>query len=148
MHDIVEVTKERFLACNTKDVSGPATGFGARGLSEGDPNIELSPAFVLPGIRYFICTLPGHCLAGMKLRVNTVIAGSTTTPTSKEEDVTCAECGVLQEDGKLSCCAPRGSWFDKCGNPGDTQYKHTWFDGTKACESKLIQYANLVLNVA
>ena len=48
----------------------------------------------------------------------------------------CVKCGISRKSGKLSCCAPGGSWFKQCGNPGDSNYDHTWDEGTQACEGK------------
>ena len=44
----------------------------------------------------------------------------------------CTKCGTLKKNGKLTCCAPGGSWFDKCGSGGDSK-EHTWFEGIEAC---------------
>ena len=46
----------------------------------------------------------------------------------------CPECGIDKESGKLSCCAAGGSWVNTCGDPGDTDFDHTWFEGILACE--------------
>ena len=114
----------------------PSTGFGS--LSRGGTDeVELSPAFEQFGIRYFICSLPGHCRAGMKIRIST--EGITTQPAPERE----CKCGTLKK-GKLSCCAPGGSWFKQCGNPGDPK-PHTWFQGIAACKGKPIQHARLEL---
>ena len=133
-HDVVEVTKSQFMSCDTTGVIPPSSGFGSRGTG-GDAAIELSPAFEHPGIRYFICSL--HCLAGMKITVNIVRAQTTV---SRHLAVQCLLCGKLKNNGKLSCCAPGGSWFRKCGNTGDSKFDHTWLEGIEACKSKPIQY--------
>ena len=44
----------------------------------------------------------------------------------------CRKCGYLK--GALSCCGKGGSWFKKCGRADNPKFKHTWSDGTKACE--------------
>ena len=41
-------------------------------------------------------------------------------------------CGSYNS-GKLSCCAPGGSWFKKCGSPPKL---YTWLQGTQTCNSE------------
>merc|ERR1712032_118749 len=48
----------------------------------------------------------------------------------------CTKCGTTMKSGKASCCAPGGAWFKKCGDPGDSNFDHTWFEGIQACKSK------------
>ncbi|KAG2576598.1 hypothetical protein PVAP13_6NG033200 [Panicum virgatum] len=57
-HDVVEVTRDGYLSCS---VQRPVSA--AR--MTGSETIRLDGA----GERYFICGAPGHCAAGMKLRV-------------------------------------------------------------------------------
>ena len=45
----------------------------------------------------------------------------------------CPKCGTNARSGKLSCCAPDGAWFQKCGDSGDPNFEHTWIDGIEAC---------------
>ena len=47
----------------------------------------------------------------------------------------CSKC-VVNNAGKLSCCASGGAWFKQCGDAGDTQFDHTWTDGIQACKGK------------
>ena len=69
----------------------------------------------------------------------TTIQSNVTTITSA-----CAKCGTSKKSGKLSCCAPAGSWFEKCGNPGNSNFDHTWDEGVQACRS----FSRLFLNSA
>ena len=48
-------------------------------------------------------------------------------------DPTCSTCGAYN-NGKISCCAPGGSWNKKCGNPGDLNFEYTWSQGIQACK--------------
>ena len=48
----------------------------------------------------------------------------------------CAECGIIQKSGKLSCCARGGSWFGKCGSAGNGDLRHTWSEGIRVCEAR------------
>ena len=48
----------------------------------------------------------------------------------------CPKCGTIKKSGKLSCCAPGGSWVKQCGNPGNSKFEHTWSEGIDACRSK------------
>ena len=75
----------------------------------------------------------------------TQITAATTTPatttmaattTATTPLITCPKC-VTNRSGKLSCCARGGAWFKKCGDVGDSNVEHTWFDGTRACKGKL-----------
>ena len=45
----------------------------------------------------------------------------------------CSKCST-NKNGKSSCCARGGSWFQKCGNAGDD---HTWAEGVEACKCTL-----------
>ena len=45
----------------------------------------------------------------------------------------CPKCGVNKKSGKGNCCARGGSWFQKCGDEGDTNFEHTWSEGMVAC---------------
>ena len=59
----------------------------------------------------------------------TTIAGTVTTPIS----ITCPKCAT-KKDGKRTCCGRGGSWFQNCGDPGDSKFDHTWFQGIQACK--------------
>merc|ERR1712032_537276 len=47
--------------------------------------------------------------------------------------MTCLKCGTFKKSGKVSCCAPGGSWFQNCGGSGNGNAGHTWSEGVKAC---------------
>ena len=47
----------------------------------------------------------------------------------------CSKCAIINKIGILSCCAPGGTWFNKCGRGDEAEY--TWIEGLKACQSKL-----------
>ncbi|RLN34296.1 umecyanin-like [Panicum miliaceum] len=66
-HDVTEVTKAGYDACSGANPVKSYTG--------GSASIKLTA----PGRRYFICSVPGHCAAGMKLEV-TVAAAAVTAP--------------------------------------------------------------------
>jgi hypothetical protein len=59
-HSVVEVTRAGYDACNGGSNNTVAT------YRTGSDAIPLAAA----GTRYFICGVPGHCAAGMKLQVN------------------------------------------------------------------------------
>ena len=44
----------------------------------------------------------------------------------------CAKCGAPKRNGKRSCCARGGAWFNKCGGTGE--FDHTWAEGIRACK--------------
>jgi hypothetical protein len=63
-HDVVEVTKDGYISCTaTKNISGT--------LRTGQDAVHLDRL----GSRYFICSVQGHCAAGMKLQVRVVPLG-------------------------------------------------------------------------
>ena len=53
-----------------------------------------------------------------------------TVPTTPR--ITCPKCGTQSK--YLNCCFPGGTWFNKCGNPGNPKYEHTWLEGSQACQ--------------
>ena len=66
---------------------------------------------------------------------------STTTHTMSTSVITpgpmtCSKC-VTNKAGKSTCCARGGSWFQKCGDPGDSKFEHTWAEGLLACKCTL-----------
>ncbi|KAG0541299.1 hypothetical protein BDA96_02G004200 [Sorghum bicolor] len=67
-HDVTEVTKAGYDAC-----SGGSNA--VKSYTGTSATVKLSA----PGKRYFICSVPGHCAAGMKLEV-TVAAAAVTAP--------------------------------------------------------------------
>merc|ERR1719182_1195250 len=56
------------------------------------------------------------------------------TSTSAISSNGCPMCATLKKSGKRSCCGPGGAWFKNCGNPGDSKFGHTWFEGIEACK--------------
>ena len=48
----------------------------------------------------------------------------------------CTECGTMR-NGKRSCCGSGGAWFNKCGNPDDLEFDHTWSEGIEACSTEV-----------
>ena len=57
----------------------------------------------------------------------------------------CQKCGTNKKSGKRSCCVRGGAWFGNCGNEGDSQFDHTWQEGIKACERKLIHSGDHIM---
>ena len=49
----------------------------------------------------------------------------------------CPKCGIIKKSGDASCCAVDGSWFLRCGMPGDPRFSYTWAEGIEACKRKL-----------
>jgi len=66
-HDVVEVSKAGYDTCT------PSTPIAS--YKGGKTTVKLATA----GKHYFICGVPGHCAAGMKVEVD-VVAASTSTP--------------------------------------------------------------------
>ena len=46
----------------------------------------------------------------------------------------CPKCAINKKSGKSSCCVRGGAWFNKCGEPGDSKFDHTWFEGNRVCK--------------
>ena len=70
----------------------------------------------------------------------TLAAKATATTTSviaTKRGRRCPNCGT-NKSGKLTCCARGGSWFRKCGNPGDPNFEYTWNDGYSSCKSEFV----------
>ena len=66
-----------------------------------------------------------------------------TTSASVPSSKVCPKCGTNKKTGQLNCCAIGGSWFNKCGAPGDSTFKHTWSEGMRACQSLELVHAVL-----
>merc|ERR1719174_1788140 len=58
----------------------------------------------------------------------------TTAAVTTPAPVACSKCAT-NNAGKRSCCALGGSWFRKCGDPGDSNFDHTWVEGMEACKA-------------
>ncbi|KAK3445962.1 hypothetical protein EUGRSUZ_A01733 [Eucalyptus grandis] len=67
-HDVTEVNKAEYDSCQATSPIKTSTG--------GSTTVSLTS----PGKRYFICSTPGHCTAGMKLEVDTLAATSSPPP--------------------------------------------------------------------
>jgi len=60
----------------------------------------------------------------------------TTAPAiTKAISSVCSKCGTIKKTGISSCCARGGSWFEDCGDAGDDNFGHTWFEGIQACKT-------------
>ena len=66
------------------------------------------------------------------------------TTVSVLRDRRCPKCGTAKKSGKRSCCTRGGAWFKKCGDPGDTNFAHTWFEGVQACKSEFCLIVRLM----
>jgi hypothetical protein len=69
LHTVVEVSAAEYMACTATKPLGSD--------SSGATTMQLKT----PGSHYFICGIPGHCSAGMKLSV-TIGSSSTPAPTT------------------------------------------------------------------
>ena len=89
-----------------------------------------------------ICVL-GHiaridCMSFIDpLNMCTTTATRTVGTTSIPAPITCSKC-VTNNAGKLTCCNRGGSWFQKCGRPGDSKFDHTWVEGLLACKCTMV----------
>ena len=46
----------------------------------------------------------------------------------------CPKCGRFGKSSRVSCCAPGGTWFKKCGSVINENVQYTWSQGTAACK--------------
>ncbi|CAO2205695.1 unnamed protein product [Urochloa humidicola] len=67
-HDVVEVDRDGYLSCSA---ASPVTA----ALRTGRDVVQLGGVSLT---RYFICGVPGHCAAGMRLEVRAACSGGTT----------------------------------------------------------------------
>jgi len=76
------------------------------------------------------------CTRAATAPVTTVVTKKhdVTTPVTTVKGKVCDQCGIMKS-GKFSCCARGGVWFKKCGDIGDSNFEHTWFEGIQACSS-------------
>ena len=100
--------------------------------------IELAPTSVneyiykasSTGIVYFSCQVFGHCKYLDQKLALTVTA--TQTPATTPSPNTCSKCST-NKNGRRTCCALGGSWFQKCGR--NSKFDHTFEEGYLACKS-------------
>merc|ERR1712032_1462396 len=45
----------------------------------------------------------------------------------------CPKCGKFGKSGRVSCCAPGGAWYKKCGSAKNKNVQYKWSQGTDAC---------------
>lgn len=69
-HTVVDVTEGNYTACN---YTNPIQSWDA-----GNTTVPLNQ----PGPLYFICGVPGHCLAGQKFAINVTSASASPSPPS------------------------------------------------------------------
>merc|ERR1719201_3106010 len=56
-----------------------------------------------------------------------------TSPANANE---CPKCGKFGKSGRVSCCAPGGAWYKKCGSAKNKNVQYKWSQGTDACKKK------------
>ena len=74
-----------------------------------------------------------------ELIARTSITTSVSTPSitsATANTLTCSKCGTFRQSGRVSCCAPGGAWFKKCGGVGNINVDHMWSEGVEACKRK------------
>jgi len=55
-------------------------------------------------------------------------------PTTMDATMTaCTKCAT-NKAGKHTCCARGGSWFNRCGDPDNPNFDHTWSEGVAVCQ--------------
>ena len=74
-----------------------------------------------------------------ELIVRTLITAPVSTPSvvpTITYKMTCPKCGMFKKSGRVSCCAPGGAWYKKCGGSGNRNVDHRWFEGVDTCKRK------------
>ena len=74
-----------------------------------------------------------------ELIVRTPTTTLVSTPTAAltiANTVTCLKCGTFKKSGRVSCCAPDGTWYKNCGGVGNKHVGHSWSEGAQACKCK------------
>ena len=69
-----------------------------------------------------------------------VRTSSTIITSTASNSMTCSRCGTFKKSGRVSCCAPGGTWFKNCGSVDNRNVDHRWFEGTQACKRKFKAY--------
>ena len=82
--------------------------------------------------------------AFISLSLYSVIDPHTGTTTIAPNVLACEICGTYERSGRLSCCAPRGSWYKKCG--GSKAYK--WSEGYHVCSGTFTPLTNVCTSLA
>ena len=65
----------------------------------------------------------------------------------QSSSITCPQCGTFKSFHK-SCCGVGGSWHEDCGDPGDTNFGHSWFDGNLVCNRTCTVFLNSTTHVS
>jgi hypothetical protein len=76
MHTVVEVSAGEYMACTAANPLG----------SESDSSGATTVALKAPGTHYYVCSITGHCGAGMKLAVTVGVGGSNSNPPGATPD--------------------------------------------------------------
>ena len=68
--------------------------------------------------------------------ITTSVSAPTVTSTIGKDKLACLKCGRFEKTGQVSCCAPGGAWYNKCGGAGSRTLEHRWIEGVQACTRK------------
>jgi hypothetical protein len=72
-HTVTKVSKSEYDACSGSDA-----------MSEDNTSGLTTVTLSTPGMHYFICIMPDHCVSGMKLAVNVSVTASAGTGSGLE----------------------------------------------------------------
>merc|ERR1712025_328882 len=59
---------------------------------------------------------------------------ASTTPAVAAANKVCSKCGKFTKSGRVSCCAPGGAWYQKCGGTANNKFEYSWIEGVEACK--------------
>ena len=82
-------------------------------------------------MKRFVLAMP-FAITALRAEARTTIASAKSTRAVETKG--CRKCGIAKRSGKRSCCIAGGAWFKNCGDPGDSMFDHTWFQGVDVCK--------------
>ena len=106
---------------------------------------SLSSVFGTMFVFALSCT-PAHTTGCMLSTTGTTTPTTTppetAPPSTTARNLYCPKCVTSKHTGRTSCCGTGGAWYLNCGDPGDSNFDHTWGDGMRACGGKLTMRNN------
>ena len=107
-------------------------------------SLSLSPSLSLPPVIFIdLISYKTYVFPPTDMFMPTVAGAQTVTAepfTTSISTSVCPKCSIKKNEksGRPSCCYTGGAWYKNCGEPGDSNFDHTWFEGIKACKRMFI----------
>ena len=122
--------------CGSAWVRSKASKKGMFSDSPGSISWRVCKSTTTQGTRQYVSRRP---ITERELIVRTPISTSVNTPSITPTigiPLACPKCGTFRKSGRVSCCAPGGSWFKTCGGVVNKNVDHRWSEGVKSCKRK------------